>query len=335
MPPPPSILASANFDFAPGEAPDIRARFLRDVLQGLARPRKAIPSLWFYDAQGSRIFQRIMALDAYYPTRIEHEILTSHAIEITAPLGGGPCTVVDLGAGDGTKTRLLLAPLHRRCTRAAYAPIDISAAALADVAARMSSTFPRLRITPVQAEYFDGLRALHDRDAGTLLVLFLGSNIGNLEAPEAIAFLRTMRTALRPGDHVLVGFDLLKDLSVLRAAYDDDAGVTAAFNLNLLARINRELDGDFDLESFEHVASFDPQRPAMESWLRSRRRQRVRVAGQSFTFEAGESIHTEISCKYREADVTALAAAAGFLEVGRFRDRRNWFADALWRVGET
>ena len=144
-----------------------------------------------------------------------------------------------------------------------------------------------------------------------------------------------MRTALRPGDYVLVGFDLLKDLSVLRAAYDDDAGVTAAFNLNLLARINRELDGDFDLESFEHVATFDPSRPAMVSWLRSRRRQRVRVAGQSFRFEAGESIHTEISCKYREEDVTALAAAAGFLEVGRFRDRRSWFADALWRVGET
>jgi L-histidine Nalpha-methyltransferase len=332
MPPPPSALPIA--DVAPGEAPAIRARFLWDVLEGLGRPRKAIPSLWFYDARGSELFQRIMALDAYYPTRIEHEILARHAGEITAPLGGGPCTVVDLGAGDGTKTRLLLAPLHGRCTRAGYAPIDISSAALADVSARTASTFPRLRITPVQAEYFDGLRALHHLDAGKLLVLFLGSNIGNLETPEAVAFLRTMRTALRPGDHVLVGFDLLKDLRVLRAAYDDEAGVTAAFNLNLLARINRELDGGFDLDAFEHVATFDPARPAMESWLRSRRRQRVRVAGRSFTFEAGESIHTEISCKYREEDVTAFAVAAGFHEVGRFRDRKSWFADALWRVGE-
>jgi dimethylhistidine N-methyltransferase len=332
MPPLPATLAVA--DTSPSEAPGIRARLRRDVLDGLGRGSKAIPSLWLYDARGSELFQRIMELEAYYPTRIEHEILESHAGEITDPLGGGPCTVVDLGAGDGTKTRLLLAPLHGRCIRSAYAPIDISAAALRDVASRMSATFPRLRITPVQAEYFDGLRALHRRDAGTLLVLFLGSNIGNLEAPEAVGFLRTMRSALRPGDHVLVGFDLLKDLSLLRAAYDDDSGVTAAFNLNLLARINRELDGDFDLEAFEHVATFDPERPAMEAWLRSRRRQRVQVAGRSFRFEAGECIHTEISCKYRERDIAALAASAGFEEVGRYRDRRRWFVDALWRVGE-
>ena len=275
-----------------------------------------------------------MKLEAYYPTRIEHEILATHAQEITAPLGGDTCTVVDLGAGDGTKTRLLVAPLHGRCVRTAYAPIDISATALGDVSARMSSLFPRLRISPVQAEYFDGLRALHRPDSGTLLVLFLGSNIGNLEAPEAIGFLRAMRAALRPGDHVLVGFDLVKDLPVLHAAYDDDTGVTAAFNLNLLARINRELDGDFDLGAFEHVATFDPARPAMESWLRSRRRQRARVAGHSFQFQVGERIHTEISCKYREADIDAFAAAAGFEEIGRFRDRRGWFVDALWRVAE-
>jgi len=332
MPPHPATVAIA--DNPPSETPGIRARFAREVLEGLGRPRKAIPSLWLYDARGSELFQRIMELEDYYPTRTEHEILASHSAEITASLGGGPCTVVDLGAGDGTKTRLLLASLHGRCIRSAYAPIDISATALRDVSARMSSLFPRLRTTPIQAEYFDGLRALHRPDAGKLLVLFLGSNIGNLEAPEAVGFLRTVRSALRPGDHVLVGFDLLKDLSVLRAAYDDDTGVTAAFNLNLLARINRELDGDFDLEAFEHVATFDPQRPAMEAWLRCRRRQRVQVAGRSFRFEAGECIHTEISCKYRERDVDAVAASAGFEEVGRYRDRRRWFVDALWRVGE-
>jgi uncharacterized SAM-dependent methyltransferase len=199
----------------------------------------------------------------------------------------------------------------------------------------MASAFPRLRVEPVQGEYFDGLRTLGQRDGGALLVLFLGSNVGNLERGEAIAFLRSLRGALRPGDHVLVGFDLLKDPATLRAAYDDPDGVTAAFNLNLLARINRELDGDFDPGAFEHVATFDPARPAMESWLRSRRRQRVRVAGRCFRFEAGERIHTEVSCKYRERDVAAFAAAAGFEEAGRFRDRRRWFVDALWRVGAT
>jgi dimethylhistidine N-methyltransferase len=321
--------------------PDIRSpkadgpdpRFLRDVVTGLALPRKAIPSRWFYDARGSAIFQEIMALDAYYPTRVEHEILERHAAEMTAPLAGSACTVADLGAGDGTKTRLLLEALHRRCPRPAYAPIDISPAALADVSGRMASAFPGLRVAPVEAEYFEGLRALGRRDAGALLVLFLGSNIGNLERREAVAFLRQLRGALRPGDHALIGFDLLKHVSILAAAYDDEEGVTAAFNLNLLARVNRELAGDFDLAAFEHVATFDPDRPAMVSWLRSRRGQVVRVAGRSFRFEAGESIHTEISCKYREQDIEAFAAAAGFEEVGRYLDRRRWFADALWRVG--
>jgi len=307
-------------------------RFLRDVLQGLDRPRKAVPSLWFYDARGSRIFQRIMALDGYYPTRIEHEILARHGSDIVAPFFGRGCTVVDLGAGDGTKTRLLLEPLSLRSPRFGYAPIDISGAALADVSARMASEFPRLRVTPVEAEYFEGLRALQGRQPGSLLVLFLGSNIGNLERAEAIAFLRSLRAALRPGDHVLVGFDLLKEVEVLRGAYDDAEGVTAAFNLNLLGRMNRELGADFDLEAFGHRATFDPVRPAMESWLVSRRRQRVRVAGRTFGFEAGEAIHTEISCKYREGDPSALAALAGFSEIGQFRDRRGWFVDALWRV---
>jgi len=309
-------------------------RFLRDVIAGLGRERKAIPSRWFYDARGTEIFQEIMSLGAYYPTRVEHEILERHAAEITARLAGGPCTVVDLGAGDGTKTRLLLASVLEHSPRAVYAPIDISSAALENVSARMASAFPRLRVSPIEAEYFDGLRALVRRDAGGLLVLFLGSNIGNLERAEAVDFLRLLRRSLRCGDHVLVGFDLLKDVSVLQAAYDDHAGVTAAFNLNLLARINRELDGDFDVRHFEHVATFDPARPAMESWLRSRRQHLVRIAGRRFRFEAGERVHTEISCKYREEDVTAFAASAGFEEVGRYRDRRRWFADALWRVGE-
>jgi dimethylhistidine N-methyltransferase len=332
MPPQTASLAVAARPFAGSFRSD--PRFLRDVIAGLGREPKAIPSRWLYDARGSEIFQEIMSLGAYYPTRVEHEVLERHAAEITAPLAGSPCTVVDLGAGDGTKTRLLLAPIHERSPRAVYSPIDISSAALEDVSARMASAFPRLRVSSIEAEYFDGLRSLVRRDTGALLVLFLGSNIGNLERREAIDFLRLLRRSLRRGDHVLVGFDLLKDVSVLRAAYDDQAGVTAAFNLNLLARINKELDADFDLRHFEHVATFDRARPAMESWLCSQRRQFVQVAGRFFRFEAGECIHTEISCKYREGDITAFAAAAGFEEVGRYRDRRRWFADALWRVGE-
>ncbi len=306
---------------------------MRDVLEGLSRPEKEIPSRWLYDARGSGLFQEIMALDAYYPARVEQEILERHAGAIAARLDGGPCTVVDLGAGDGAKTRLVLAALCRHASRPTYAPIDLSPAALAEAARRMASAFPGLPVAPVRSDYLEGLRSLGPRRPGPLLVLFLGSNVGNLERRDADAFLRALRESLRPGDHLLVGFDLLKDLTVLRAAYDDDAGVTAAFNLNLLVRINRELGGDFDTGDFEHVATFDPSRPAMESWLRSRSRRVVRVAGHSFRLEAGERIHTEISCKYREGDVADIARSAGVEEVDRFRDRRHWFVDALWRVG--
>ncbi len=309
------------------------ASFRIDVLEGLGRRAKAIPSRWLYDARGSQLFREIMGLRAYYPTRAEQRILDRHAPEITSPLAGTTCTVVDLGAGDGAKTRLLLDALCGGGPPPRYAPVDVSAAALAQAGGRMASAFPGMEILPVQAEYLDGLRALGTRRAGPLLVLFLGSSVGNLELPEAVAFLRSLRRWLRPGDHVLIGLDLLKDVGTLHAAYDDADGVTAAFNLNLLERMNRELDGDLDVRAFEHVATFDPSRPAMESWLRSRRRQRVRVAGTCFSLEAGERIHTEISCKYRERDGAALARTAGFEEVAWHGDGRHRFADALWRVG--
>jgi dimethylhistidine N-methyltransferase len=328
--------ATTQLAFTPrdeGEPARVPLPFLRDVLDGLGRARKAIPSRWLYDARGSALFQEIMALDAYYPTRVEHGILERHAAGICAHVPGGPCTVVDLGAGDGAKTRVLLAALRERRWRLAYAPVDLSEAALSQAGRRMAAAFPGLEVKPIQAEYSEGLRSLGAGRAGALLVLFLGSNVGNLEHDEARSFLRSLHRSLRPGDHVLVGFDLLKDLATLRAAYDDDRGLTAAFNLNLLARIDRELGGDFDPRAFDHVATFDPGRPAMESWLRSRTRQRVRVCGRAFTLEAGERIHTEISCKYREEDLASFARDAGFDEVERHLDGRRWFADVLWRAG--
>jgi dimethylhistidine N-methyltransferase len=309
------------------------ARFRADVLAGLAARPRRLPSLWFYDDLGSRLFERIMELPEYYLTRCEREILEREAGRIVAPLAGRPCTVVDLGAGDGDKTRLLLERLHGS-PGLAYAPVDVSISALRQVTAQTARRWPGLRVLPVAAEYAEALRQLRAREPDrALLVLLLGSNIGNLERPQAVALLRALRRALRPGDHALVGFDLLKDLRVLRGAYDDGQGVTAAFNLNLLARMNRELAGDFHLAAFAHRATFDPARPAMESWLVSLRRQRVRVAGRTFALGAGEAIHTEISCKYREADLSAFAAEAGFEERGRFLDARGWFADALWSAG--
>ncbi len=306
-----------------------------DVKAGLRRRPKSLPSRYFYDARGSRIFQWITNLPEYYLSRAEQEILDRHGEEIVAALVGKRCTVVDLGAGDGHKTRVLLEQLRGRSPAVAYAPVDLSWGALDEAVSRVRLELPGIEVLPLRTEYGEGLRRLsrvRARDEAKL-VLFLGSSIGNFERGEAVDFLRDLRGGLRPGDHALVGFDLLKDPTVLQRAYDDAQGVTAAFNLNLLVRINRELGADFDVASFEHRARFDPRRPAMESWLVSCRRQEVKIAGETFTFEAGEAIHTEISCKYLEEDVTAFAREAGFQEAGRFRDRRHWFLDALWRAG--
>ncbi len=311
-----------------------RQRFRRDVLAGLALPLRAIPSVWFYDAWGSRLFERIMRLPGYYPTRIETGIIERHANAMVALLASGPSSVVDLGAGDGTKTRLIMDAALRRSPAAVYVPVDVSATALEAASEHLRASWPALEVRPVHGDYVDGLaRASHTSGTAPLLALLLGSNIGNLEWTAALALLRSLRRALRPGDHLMVGFDLLKPEGLLRGAYDDPEGVTAAFNLNLLSRVNRELGADFDLSDFEHRATFDAGRPAMESWLVSRRRQVVHVAGQRFEFREGEAIQTEISWKYTEAQIAALAQEAGFEEVERFHDERRWFSDALWRVG--
>jgi len=307
--------------------------FLAEVRAGLSRHPRSIPSKYFYDARGSRLFQWISRLPDYYLTRVEREILDQHGEAILAPLRGGACTVVDLGAGDGHKTLQLLRRLVQAGPGATYAPVDLSGAALDEVAARVRAELPGVAVRPVRATYSRALRLLADApELGPKLVLFLGSSIGNFEHGAARAFLRELRGALRPGDHLLVGFDLVKPLTLLQRAYDDPQGVTRAFNLNLLTRLNRELGADFDLSAFQHVATWDPERPAMESWLESACAQNVRMGGRLVQFAPGERIQTEISCKYSEAQVTEFAADAGFSEVGRFRDRDRWFVDVLWSV---
>jgi len=328
-------------DLADGKVPNIvelwrdsgRRRFEQDVYEGLSGKPKRLSSMYFYDEQGSELFRNIMELPEYYVTRVEREILLAHAGEIVAPLLETPCDVVDLGAGDGLKTRILLERLVGHDAR--YVPIDISQRALVDAWRACRERLPWLPVLPVRAEYFAGIAHIAalqpDR---TRLVLLLGSNIGNMEAPAANNFFRSLRDALRPGDHVLVGFDLVKDLEVLHRAYDDSAGVTAQFNLNLLRRINRELEGHFHLADFRHHATFSHARQGMESYLVSRRNQQVRVGKFQFDFAAWEPIHTEVSLKYREPDVHEFAQNAGFIEVGQFTDAKSYFLNALWRVPE-
>jgi dimethylhistidine N-methyltransferase len=323
---------------------NLAGAFLGDVQRGLGRRPRSLPSQYFYDARGSRLFQWITNLPAYYLTGAEREILTTHGAALVRPLEGRPCTVVDLGAGDGHKTRLLLQRLAAGSPRVTYAPVDVSLEALDEACARVEAELPGVVTRPVRATYGAALRTLaaggrslgHEApgaggDSGRKLVLFLGSSLGNLEHSTALALLRALRRSLGPEDLLLLGLDLVKPLSVLEAAYDDPQGVTSAFNLNLLQRLNRELGADFDLAAYRHRATWDPLRPAMESWLEATRAQVVRVGGRTFELEAGERIHTEISCKYTERQIASFAADAGFTEVARFHDRRRWFTDLLWK----
>lgn len=310
-----------------------RESFARDVRKGLARRKKALSSRYFYDERGSELFRRIMTLPEYYVTRVEREIMEHHAAHMAAPLRDAPLDVIDLGAGDGVKSRILLKQFRVLGPQARYLPIDVSEHALHTLLAATRAELAWLEARGVVADYEQGIRWLAQQDpARRRLVLLLGSNIGNLAPAQARRFFRRLRRSLRPGDHALVGFDLQKDVRLLQDAYDDSAGVTAEFNLNLLRRINRELDGNFDPDGFRHYATYSPTRAAMESYLISQHEQHVQAAGGRFSFEAFEPIRTEISCKYRPSGVRAFAFDAGFAEVGMYFDERRYFVDALWCV---
>jgi dimethylhistidine N-methyltransferase len=305
----------------------------REVLAGLRRAPKRLSSSALYDAEGSRIFQRIMELPSYYLSRAEEEVFRTHAHAIARGFQGQRVSVVDLGAGDGSKTVLLLRALAEVAEEIVYLPIDVSRSALDGLERAHRERLPQIAFSAVEGDYLNGLAEAAARFPGHLrLALFLGSNIGNLEARDAVSLLSTWRRALSRGDQLLLGFDLLKDPEVLQRAYDDEEGVTAEFNRNLLRRLNRELDADFDVDAFRHLARYNPQIAAMESYLVSEREQQVRVAGERIHFMAWEAVQTEVSCKYREHDVRSFAERAGFEPAGWYYDSRHWFLDALWRV---
>jgi L-histidine Nalpha-methyltransferase len=310
--------------------------FAHDVLAGLTRRHKSLPSKYFYDAEGSRLFDRITRLEEYYLTRVELEILTTHAGDVSAALGSGPFNLIELGAGDGPKTDVLIRRFLEDDLEFQYVPIDISGSAIDGLTRTLRRRFPGLKVNGIVGDYLDS-NVWRDLDPLTpSLVLFLGSNIGNMDPLESRVFLGTVRAHLHDGDLVLIGFDLKKDLSILLPAYSDSEGVTADFNLNLLRRINRELGANFDPSRFRHYASWSPALSAMESHLVSREYQVIDIAalGRSFTFEPLEAIHTEYSYKYLDHDVMRIASENGFSVVRPFHDPRHWFTDSLWRAVE-
>ena len=315
-----------------------RDEFAFAVLQGLSGRPKRLSSRFLYDDAGSSAFQEIMHLEEYYPTRCEAEILERHASKILERFADRELNLVDLGAGDGAKTMILLRELDDADAAFRFVPIDISKAAMESLSAIVEERAPKVEMCGIVADYTTGLSWLGAHSgARRNLVLFLGSNIGNFNKAQARSFLRRLWSSLNDDDYVLIGFDLKKDIELLLAAYNDSKGVTARFNKNLLARINAELGGDFDLDKFRHYSTYDVFTGAMESYLVSLADQRVLIKAidSRIDFEAWEPIHTEYSYKYLERDVDDLASATGFSVEESFYDSRRYFMCSLWRVDKS
>jgi dimethylhistidine N-methyltransferase len=297
--------------------------FLDDVLAGLGAPQKAIPPKYFYDWRGSKLFEAICELPEYYPTRTEMTIMESCIGEL-ARLLGADTQLIEFGSGASVKTRLLIG----RAQPSLYVPIDISEAQLRSACAALAQMFPWLNITGVVADFTRPLKLPEFMGVPIRrkAVYFPGSTIGNLTPEEALAFLKSIREIVGPGGMLVIGVDLKKDKRTLDAAYDDARGVTAEFNLNLLARINRELGGDFQVRRFRHRAFYDEAKGRIEMHLESLFQQIVHVAGHRFEFKAGETIHTEISCKYTVEEFHRLAREARFHPETTWTDPANLFA---------
>ena len=307
-------------------------QFASDVRNGLQRAgQKQLPSKYLYDPVGSALFEAISVLPEYGLTRADERVIRRHAAELSNALPERLC-VAELGSGSGKKTRSLLEALCAK-REFTYYPIEISPAAL-NFCERELAGVAGVSLRGVEMEYLDGLRHVsQQRETGAhLLVLFLGSTIGNFESGEDVRFLQQVRETLSIGDSLLLGADLVKPVDRLIAAYDDPAGVTAAFNLNLLARVNRELGADFDLRSFEHEARFNQATSSVEMHLRSKRSQTVTVARAEFMarFSEGETIWTESSRKYLTGELLALAAASGFSCEAQWVDNEWWFTESLF-----
>jgi dimethylhistidine N-methyltransferase len=287
------------------------AAFCRDLLAGLSKTPRSVAPKYFYDAQGSALFDRICELPEYYPTRTERRILERHGREM-AEVIGPQSDIIEFGAGSLEKIRVLLQSFDARALPSRYFPIDISADHLEQAARRLHAQCPWLHVRPVAADYMqeDQLAAL-DAATGRRVGFFPGSTIGNFDREEAMAFLR-LAARLLEGGGLLVGVDLVKDPQILHRAYNDAQGVTAAFNLNLLQRANTELSADFDLDRFVHYAFYDPRHARIEMHLLSRCAQTVHVAGRDFSFAEGESLHTENSHKFTIEGFRKLAVTAGF-----------------------
>jgi dimethylhistidine N-methyltransferase len=309
-------------------------QFGSDVLEGLGNIPKKLHSKYFYDTIGDQLFQQIMAMEEYYLTNCEMDIFqnkTSELAQIILEAGTG-FDLIELGAGDGTKSAFLLKNLLEKQADFNYMPIDISANILSVLNSKLKADLPELTITCLEGEYFKMLKKAANLSSRRKVVLFLGSNIGNMEKGEALAFCRDLNSYLSPGDIVLMGFDLKKNPQIILDAYNDKTGITAAFNLNLLTRINRELRGNFNISKFEHYQTYDPLSGACRSYLISLENQVITIEKQSIDFEKDELVYMELSQKYSLSEIEALAENSGFVTINHIMDSKSWFTDVAWGV---
>jgi L-histidine Nalpha-methyltransferase len=305
--------------------------FEEEILAGLKARNKHLSSKYFYDAKGDELFQQIMKLDEYYLTRKEHEIFTTHKEAILrAIFDGEPFRIIELGAGDGSKTKILLKHFLDQGVDFTYTPVDISGNVLEILESNLKKEMPNLKMESFQGDYFDALAEIStnpERD----VVFFLGSTLGNFTEPEAVGFMSKLRSFLKHNDLLFLGVDLKKDPSIILNAYNDDQGVTKEFNLNLLDRINEELEANFDRNQFQHYPYYNPHTGECRSYLISKVEQEVTVAGEKVNFRAWEAIFMEISKKYDQLQLEELASQSGFTPMTAFHDSEAWFADLLWK----
>ncbi|MDN5205015.1 L-histidine N(alpha)-methyltransferase [Fulvivirgaceae bacterium BMA10] len=310
--------------------------FAEDVLKGLSSTPKFLSSKYFYDEKGDELFQQIMNMPEYYLTRSEYEIFSLQKGQLLKLFqrNDQPFRLIEFGAGDGLKTKVLLEHFLEKKAVFKYTPIDISGNVLELLSNDLQQNYPSLSVDPMEGEYFQMLEKLSHTDSTRKIILFLGSNIGNFGEQEALKFLGQLSTKLNPQDSLLIGFDLKKDPEVVLNAYNDHSGITRAFNLNLLQRINNELDANFDLTRFKHAPFYDPMTGATKSYLVSMQKQDVMIAslGKMICFEQWEPIYMEVSQKYDLDMIKNLADSSGFKVDCNFFDCKHYFVDSLWSL---
>jgi len=311
-------------------------QFAQAVLEGLSRQPKRLPSWLIFDDRGSEIFTEITQLAGYHPAQCEFEIFQTHKQAITDILPKSPFRVIELGAGDGGKTHILLEHFIRSQLTFEYVPIDISEGAIKNLVAILESRYSQstMSVTGLAADYFDGLRAIKEQSNLRNIVLFLGSTIGNMELPAAELFVRKLRESLNDGDYLMIGFDLMKHPKTLYAAYNDSTGVFERFNLHLLDVLNQKLGANFVKGHYVQQGHYNPRTHAVESHIYSTREQVVFIEalGKEFSFEAWESMQTEHSCKYTQSEIEGLAAKNGYRIVKHLFDTQGHFVDSIWEV---